>query len=109
MPFTKVSRWIPISDPKTVAVIGKLQEELGELIVALSRTLIQGGLDKTEPTTSKTNKAWVQEEVADVHAMLALLVDHCDLDAKFIARRAEMKLHYKKHWLRMIDAALEVE
>lgn len=89
--------WHPITNPVTQKHTGKLQEELGELISAVSRCQIQG-VDEADPGTGKVNRQWLQEEIADVLCGIELLTEHLQLDREFIAQRAVRKAERLKEW-----------
>lgn len=72
------SPWHPMSDPVDIKHVGKLIEELGEAVSALARALIQG-IDEVEPETLKPNRAWIQDEFADILAGMALAEDRFNL------------------------------
>lgn len=57
--------WHPITDSVDLKHLGKLLEECGELVSALSRCLIQG-INESEPITGELNKDWLENEIADV-------------------------------------------
>ena len=97
------SLWIPMTDPGSIALMGKLGEELGELISVKDRCLIQG-IDEAEPTTGKVNRVWLEEEIADVLAMIYHTIDRFGLNAIKISARQYNKYEYKKHWLKALDA-----
>lgn len=91
------SNWQPITNKHDLAVIGKLGEEACELGSALFRCVIQG-IDEAEPTTGKVNRQWVEEEVADVLALVDTIVTRFDLDIQRIMQRRQKKFFYKKPW-----------
>jgi hypothetical protein len=64
--------WHPMNDPIDLKHLGKLLEECGELISALSRCLIQG-INESEPVTAELNKDWLENEIADVIANIQLV------------------------------------
>ena len=68
----KYSPWMPITDVRTLRVLGKAAEETAELNKALCRAIIQG-LDGIDPHTGKDNKTAIMEEMADVAAQQLLL------------------------------------
>ena len=75
--------WNPIRNPVTIKIIGKLLEELGELISALARSLIQG-IEENHPETGKPNRQWILEEEADVLLGLRFLREHMKItDAEY--------------------------
>jgi len=95
--------WNPITDPRTLRILGKLGEELGECSAATSRCIIQG-LDECEPTTGKVNRRWLEEEIADVKANLIFAIAELGLDELHINRRADRKLANLVEWHGMVEA-----
>lgn len=89
--------WTPISDVEKIKVLGKALEETGELISAMARCLIQG-VDGKEPVTGKMNKHWLEEEVADVEAMLSHVRDRLNLNGSFIGERSDVKHRRLADW-----------
>src|ERR1044071_4922555 len=68
------SPWNPPSMSATQRKsLGKLGEETNELSTVLFRIHIQG-IDETIPGETKTNRQWLEEEIADVLATAALAV-----------------------------------
>lgn len=94
--------WVPITNLLDLKHLGKLGEELGELSAAVARCIIQG-LDGKEPVTGKSNRLWLEEEVADVAANLQLVVDHFHLSADFIHDRATRKAELLGSWHAMLN------
>lgn len=99
--------WHPMTAPIDLKVLGKLQEELGEiqevlarLQTALARCVIQG-VGGLEPVTGKSNKVWLEEEIADVEAGLELAKERLLLDRLFIIKRAARKRKQLKTWHEM--------
>jgi len=92
-----VSPWMPMTKPRDLKHIGKLQEELGELNAALSRCMIQG-IEESEPMTGKVNRRWLEEEVADVLAGIELLMGHFELNRRFINGRSAIKMDRLRKW-----------
>lgn len=76
-------RWQPID----MKHFGKLSEELGELQAAVARCLIQGIME-CEPVTSKPNKQWLEEEIADVEAGAALIMGRYNIKEFEYVRQA---------------------
>lgn len=89
--------WHPISDPVDLKHLGKLAEETGELGSALARCIIQG-IDEREPVTGKCNREWLEDEIADVTANIALVTKHFNLDSERIFRRVLRKMEQLKKW-----------
>lgn len=97
----KPSKWIPITDLQTLAALGKLQEELGELTSIIGRCIIQG-IDERDPETNELNRDNLQKEIADVMGMSVLVMDRLGLDKDEIDVRASKKLKMKHDWLEML-------
>ena len=91
------SDWQPITDKRTLALLGKLGEEASELSSAAFRCIIQG-VDEVEPTTGKPNRQWLEEEIADVLAMLSIIQEDMGLDKTAIIHRRMRKISYKQPW-----------
>jgi NTP pyrophosphatase (non-canonical NTP hydrolase) len=92
-----VSPWHPITDPFELKVLGKLGEEAGELSSVVSRCIIQGILE-CHPLTGKVNKEWLEEEIADVLASIAIAQDSFDLNREAIRMRVERKRALLIQW-----------
>lgn len=92
--------WHPITNPVTLKHTGKLQEELGELISAISRCVIQG-VDEADPVTGRVNRQWLQEEIADVLCGIELLTEHLGLDERAISKRSDAKQAKLRTWHKM--------
>jgi hypothetical protein len=97
------SAWIPMSHPTDVGLLSKFQEELGECISAAARCLCQG-IDESNPTTAKSNRVWLEDEIADVMAFFQLISDRFELDRDRIHARAEKKHDYHVQWTEMLDS-----
>lgn len=82
--------WHPISNPVDIKHLGKLNEELGEAISAVSRCIIQG-LEGVNAKSNQTNKEWLEDELADVIANSELVIDRFGLDKARIAQRVADK------------------
>lgn len=96
------SKWVPMTDPRGLAALGKLQEELGELMSIVARCIIQGGLHERDPETGTFNHIALQEELADVLALTSLVESYFKLDGMAIGARANKKNHMKQEWLDML-------
>lgn len=97
------SPWRAEPNPETLAVLGKMAEELGELQAAVARCIIQG-LDGHHPVTGKPNAEWLLEEMADVRNMLSFIMLKVDptvaqLDAHNarIKRKSEHIIQWLNH------------
>lgn len=97
IPTAPVAEWQPMQEQFALAVLGKLGEEAAELATACFRCIIQG-LDEAEPKTGKINREWLQEELADVSALVHFAVDLLTLDKAAISERAKRKVAYKAPW-----------
>lgn len=93
----KLNPWHPIKDPIELKHLGKLAEEMGEAIAAISRCIIQG-VDEEEPITGKLNREWLEDELADVLAGINLVVLHFGLDEDRMNERAAKKAVRLKEW-----------
>jgi NTP pyrophosphatase (non-canonical NTP hydrolase) len=90
-------KWMVTQDPKSLRRLGKLSEELGELLAVIGRTVIQG-IDGVDPATKQVNRLRLQNEMADVLAQLQLTAEHFDLDAKAASERVAAKLVLMAEW-----------
>jgi len=72
------SDWQPITNKRTLALLGKLGEEASELSSAAFRCIIQG--------------------VDEVLAMLAIIQHDMGLNQGAIMRRQMRKMNYKQPW-----------
>lgn len=95
------SPWIPETDPVKLAVLGKTVEELGELVSILGRCIIQGAY-AADPVTGKPNLQAVEEEVADVSALVSHLSGMFNLNLGVTTSRAKRKYLYLGEWLDML-------
>lgn len=93
--------WVPMSKPIDLKHLGKLGEECGELISAKDRCPIQG-INEYEPITKKSNKEWLEDELADVRANSELVIEHFNLDQARIDQRTERKKFYLRRWHEML-------
>jgi NTP pyrophosphatase (non-canonical NTP hydrolase) len=100
-PVTDVNPWRPMSEPRDLKTLGKLGEELGECSAAVSRAIIQG-LWECEPVTGKSNKLWLEEEIADVLANIHIAKLRFDLNVDFIERRVADKVSKLARWHAML-------
>lgn len=89
--------WHPITDAVDLKHLGKLSEECGELVAAISRCIIQG-LDEREPVTGKLNREWLEDEIADVMGNIGLNVERFNLDGVRMTLRSEKKKKHLRQW-----------
>ena len=99
--------WKPESDPRRIAILGKLIEETNEQGSAAGRVLIQG-IDEVEPVTLKPNRKWLEDEIADVLALQRFTVEEYGLDIDRIQARAEAKITQLTPWLNSLGAPPDV-
>lgn len=95
------SKWIPETDLRTLAALGKLAEECGELGAIAARCIIQGP-DGVNPETKEINVNDLEKEIADVVGLCRLVAKHFRLDHVRIAERANKKYLMKRDWLEML-------
>ena len=91
------SPWHPMTRPIDLKHLGKLAEELGECGAAVSRCIIQG-IDEAEPVTGKVNRQWLEDEIADVTANMALVTEYFGLDQERVFKRVLRKMAHLKQW-----------
>ena len=89
--------WHPIDNKVDLKCLGKLAEECGELTAAICRCIIQG-IDEREPVTGKLNREWLEDEIADVAANLALVIERLKLDQDRMERRVFRKMKHLAAW-----------
>lgn len=92
--------WNPTQNKLDLKHLGKLVEEVNELGAATARCVIQG-IEECEPVTGKSNRVWLQEEIADVEANIELVKKHFKLDREFILTRVIDKMSKLFDWHRM--------
>lgn len=92
-----VNPWWPMTAPIDLKHLGKLGEEAGELASAVGRCIVQG-IDDREPDSGKTNREWLEDEIADVYANAHLVTEHFELDRIRIEARMLAKIEKLKVW-----------
>jgi len=97
IPMDGPSDWQPITNKADLAVLGKLGEEVCEAGKALFRTIIQG-LMEADPGTGKINKVAIEDEIADIKAMMRFAEDRFGLNTERMAKRTARKYAYKAPW-----------
>lgn len=102
------SPWIPMTDPVELAMLGKAVEEVNELGSAIARCIIQG-IDEAHPTTGKTNRQWLTEEMADVRAVLATLQKQFGITDYDMEERVEVKLKHFSGWRKLIRERITLQ
>lgn len=96
-----LSPWIPETRPVVNAGLGKLQEELGELVGIVGRCQVQG-VDGCEPETGERNELKLEKEIADVQAAMDVLVEMLGLNTGAIHRRRLHKIEHLTAWHSLI-------
>ena len=96
--------WMPEDNKVTLAVLGKLIEEVNELGAALARCVIQGAQER-HPVTGKANLEWLEEEIGDVLAGCQIAVDHFHLSRDRVSARIVLKTEHKRAWHKLIQEA----
>jgi hypothetical protein len=111
IPVNPPSDWQPITDKGDLATLGKTVEELCEGIEAFARCasitarcIIQG-IDEAEPVTGKINRIAMENEIADVEAMIEHIKQRFALDRVHITDRRNKKFAYKASWFKGLDNA----
>jgi NTP pyrophosphatase (non-canonical NTP hydrolase) len=94
------SPWQPIDSKLELKILGKLGEEVSELATVVCRCIIQG-VDEVQPVTGKSNRLWLEEEIADVLANISIAMARYHLDGDFITKRADAKIDYLTSWHEM--------
>jgi hypothetical protein len=105
IPERELSDWSPITNEYFLAILGKAGEELCECSTAIFRCIIQG-IDGKEPVTGKVNEQWLEDEIADVQAMLDHVVIRLRLDRDRIAKRKRTKYVWKSRWFESLRGVL---
>lgn len=80
-----------------LAVLGKLAEEGSEVATAAVRCIIQG-IDESEPVTGKSNREWLEDEIADIMAQCDLAIWTLMLSGPRISERRCAKRRYTGTW-----------
>ena len=89
--------WTLEPDRVTLALLGKLCEECGELTAIASRCIIQG-VGASEPVTGVPNREALMKELADVRAMVDVLAGTVTMDVAALVFRVEKKRTYWMDW-----------
>lgn len=91
------SPWQPETRQYELAVLGKLAEEGSEVATAAVRCIIQG-IDECEPVTGKSNREWLEDEIADIRAQCELATVALGLNRDRINMRRWDKPEYTGTW-----------
>lgn len=100
--MSTVTKWELATDPLLVRRMGKTGEECAELLAVTTRIAIQG-IDEIDPSSGKTNRQRLIEEIGDVYAQLDANVAMLCLDRDFIQARRLRKLGYMREWEALYD------
>ena len=95
--MTDYQPWHPINKPVDLKALGKLSEECGEAVQAVSRCIIQG-MDEYNEKEGKSNRAVLEEEIADVLCNIEIVTEHFNLDKQSILNRIYLKKPKLKQW-----------
>jgi hypothetical protein len=96
-PDRRVSDWQPITKKSDLAHLGKLGEEVCECGASIFRCIIQG-VEEAEPTTGKINRIWLEDEIADVQALMDHVILKFGLNKLRIEERRKKKFYWKLSW-----------
>ena len=83
--------------PQAKEALDILQEECGEVIVAVSK-ISRFGLDNYKPGKPKTNRQHLEEELGDLMAMIDILQEMDVVSYANIEKAAEAKHEKLKKW-----------
>ncbi|WP_394789098.1 hypothetical protein [Rhodoferax sp.] len=92
-----MNKWMPTTNPLILRRMGKTGEEAGELLAVTNRVIIQG-IDEIDPSSGKTNRQRLQEEIADVVAQCYCTINALSLDENFIRMRTVEKQRQMIEW-----------
>lgn len=95
--MTSLTMWDTEKSPLILRRVGKTGEEAAELLKVTNRIVLQG-LDGVDPSTGKTNRQALTEEIADVMAQCDVCIDSLDLDWDAIRRRVRVKVELMREW-----------
>lgn len=98
-----MTKWFVEASKKAIRRFGKFGEELNELGAVTNRCIIQG-INEIDPSSGKTNKRRLEEEIADVLAQINLSVPQFNLDLAFIQARTAEKERQMAEWEALFDA-----
>jgi len=84
-------------DEQTKEVFCIAQEECAEVTQAISK-VFRFGFDSVHPSTGKTNKQSLEEEVGDLLAMIDIMVEKCIISDWSINSARKAKREKLKTW-----------
>lgn len=101
-----VTKWVPTTNLMMLRRMGKfgeeLGEELGELSAVTNRCIIQG-IDEVDPSSGKTNRQRLIEEIADVMAQCEVTIEKLGLPLDAINERVAHKRLSMQMWEEMFE------
>lgn len=92
-----MNKWEPPTDQRLLRRVGKTGEELCEAGAVVCRIVIQG-IDGVDPSSGKTNRERLEDELADVQAQIFCTVRDLDLDNIRMAERRDLKVDLMRQW-----------
>lgn len=96
-----VTAWKTETNPLRSRRLGKLAEEVSECGAVAARCWIQG-INEIDPSSGKTNRRRLQEEMADVLAQVVCSIRDLDLDQDFIMTRTLDKIAQMEEWEKLV-------
>jgi len=93
--------WTPTTNALHLRRFGKLGEELGELQAVASRCVIQG-IDEIDPSSGRSNRERLVDELADVMAQCLVTMKVFDLESPYIHSRVQKKMEQMDEWERVL-------
>lgn len=103
-----LTKWTPTTDLMTLRRAGKFVEEGGEAMAVVARLIIQG-IDEVDPSSGKTNRQRLMDELADLQAQIGCSVLAFGLDQDYMARRTAEKMRQMDEWEAMFPPAGSTE
>ena len=83
------------------------QEECAEVIQAVSK-VFRFGMDDVHPTTNKSNRDSLEEEVGDLFCMLELMQEHGIINSINVLNANVRKRNKLKKWSSIFDKEPEI-
>ena len=99
---TRITKWVPESNPRILRRVGKTSEECAELVKVCSRITIQG-LDGVDPASGESNRRALAKEIADVLAQCEVTIETLGLPREFINARTSIKIEQMAEWEAMFN------
>lgn len=92
-----ITKWVPTTELWQLRRLGKLGEELGELVAVTNRCIIQG-INEVDPHSQKLNWVRLMEEMADVLAQIQCTTEAFHLSEEKIQERVIKKVAQMAEW-----------